>query len=369
MCRSAVALLAIASLWGSPPAHAQGGRERDRRTQALLTKAKTLLAEAVRADSTARQDVARRRRARLFVSGELALLLPGTASEAAGRTIIADAAGYLDEFGAVPVHFVASHIVVSVVATAVDSVLRASGMMRRAPVPLDLADAPDTLVAGWIVAVALGRAFRTSLDSTWRAWLPPDLSIGWRMRRDDPAAVRELMEAQTRVAARCLGGELTDCGRWLGVDRDLHPFRTRFEPADIRRLIRGRSWFYQPGYALASQCITGSDDACVRIAEQGDVLDPIPAGRLPRSSLLRAVRARHGLDALRQALADTVGSVGERLARAAGVGRDSMLAEWRAWVMTGGGQRGVTASAGDTLPSLLVVGLLLFAAARSGRWR
>jgi hypothetical protein len=88
-----------------------------------------------------------------------------------------------------------------------------------------------------------------------------------------------------------------------------------------------------------------------------------------RGSLLRAVRVVHGAAALRRALADTSGSVGVRLARASGVSEDSLLAEWRAWLLTGGGGRRVTADFADGVPVALLGALLLLAAARSGRWR
>jgi hypothetical protein len=105
----------------------------------------------------------------------------------------------------------------------------------------------------------------------------------------------------------------------------------------------------------------------VQVASLG-YLPSIPAGPALRSSLLAYVRALPG-DLLVPALADHSGPVGERLRRTAGVTEDSLVRGWRIWLLTGGGQRLVTAGVRDALPALVLSGLLLLSATRGGRWR
>ena len=107
----------------------------------------------------------------------------------------------------------------------------------------------------------------------------------------------------------------------------------------------------------------------MEFARQSRLVPPAPAGLASRRSLMRAVHALHGSAALRRALADTLGSVGMRLARASGLTEDALVTEWRIWLLRAGGHSRVTAGVVDALPVVIVGALLLFAAARSGRWR
>jgi hypothetical protein len=163
-----------------------------------------------------------------------------------------------------------------------------------------------------------------------------------------------------------LGGKAMACRAWLGFDREANPYAARYTPAEIRNIVSRRMVEYLD--VSAQQCVRGSDDACLRYARAGGI-SPVPAGLASIRSVLRAILVQHGAAALRRALADTSGAIGERLARATGVGEDSLVMEWRAWLLTGGGRPRVSAGARDAMPVLLFGGLLLFAAARSGRWR
>jgi hypothetical protein len=66
-----------------------------------------------------------------------------------------------------------------------------------------------------------------------------------------------------------------------------------------------------------------------------------------------------------RALADTTGSIGERLARASGVGEDSLMLEWRYWVLNRGGRPSDRNLLADGVPAVLLAALLLAAARRS----
>ena len=353
---------------GAVAGRAQTPGERIAAARVRLARAEAAQAALARSDSDARAGESVRRRATPFNSEALTVLLPALTDDATGRRIVTGAAAMLDDIGGVPRDFIGTLVVVSDYAMDVDSVLRATGLRGRTRVRLDVGLQPDTLTDDWKVATAVGRAFVGSRDREWKEWLPWNAAIGWGMARDGQAAIRELMAGDTRVGAKCLAGDARSCRLWLGLDRDANPYAVRFSPVELRRAMATR-FFGNVGQSLIKDCLDGTDDACVRAASRGDVLPAIPAGYEARASLLRAVRVLHGPSALGRALADTTGSLGDRLARAAGVGDDSLVTEWRAWLLTAGGQARVRVGAREAIPALLFGGLLLAAAAGSGRWR
>jgi hypothetical protein len=352
----------------TPAVRAQAPGERLAAARALVARAESLEAGLKHDDSVAQAKEGARRHATVFTSGSLTVLLPAFTDDAIGRRIAAGATAMLDDIGAVPESFVGALVVVSDYAMNVDSVIKMAGLGSRARVRLDAGLHPDTLADDWKVATAVGRAYAGSRDRDWNAWLPWNLGVGWTMTRDGQAAVRDLMTGDTRVGAQCLAGDMRGCRLWFGLDRDPNPYAVRFAPAELRRMLAQR-FFYGGGSGLMRDCLGGTDDACVRATAGGDLLPPVPAGYAARGSLLHAVRRQHGAPALRRALADTVGSLGDRLARATGVGGDSLLAQWRTWLLTAGGQARVRADVRAAIPALVFGGLLLFAAAGSGRWR
>lgn len=127
---------------------------------------------------------------------------------------------------------------------------------------------------------------------------------------------------------------------------------------------------YWGGYRGVVLCRGGDDDACVRVLEQAPFTGTAgyPSGGDTRAGLLAAVAAMHGPETVRSALADRSGSIGERLARSAGVSVDSLVLEWRAWALSGGSPYHVRAGLGDLAAAALVAALLVFASTRSKPW-
>ncbi len=369
MCRVAAATLALA-LGAVAPLHpvlAQRAGAVDARV--LLVRAESLQHEVDLRAAAAGRATYLQRVAHRFSAGDVTVLLAGPAGQTAGARVAAGAAALIDSLAVVPRAFLLSHIVVATGAEGTDSVLRAEGLSGRTRVPADISAGLDTLSARFVVAAVLARAYRGTLDAAWRSWAPADLTLGWRDAREGAAARRDLMSGAVRAGALCLAGEAAECRRWLGLDSDGDPFRMRYTPGDLRRIIAARMWEYQPNREAARECVGGSDEACVRFAEAGTFVDSIPAGVQARGSLLQAVGALHGRAALARALADTSGFVGERLARASGVSEGSLVEEWRTWLLTSGGRHHVTGDLGDGLPVAFFGAFLLLAAARSGRWR
>lgn len=368
MFRAAVTVLALGASAGASISLAQAGPEPGAPAATLLARAESLQARLALEDSAARREVYRQRLAHPFRAGNLTVLLAGSAGDATGRRVAAGAAAYLDSLGAIPESVIAGQVVVAIAAAGVDSVLRAARMDGRARVMVDLPALPDSVADGFAAAAALTRAFWGTLDPEWRSWAPPDLGLGWSMARDGEAARQELLRADTRVDERCLEGLVAECRLWLGVDRDTDVYEARYRGDELRRLI-SRLPGYEGPRAVAGECLAGLDAACAAFARQSQAISPVPAGTSSRRSLMQFVHALHGSAAVRRALADPLGSVGARLARASGVSEDSLVAEWRMWLLTGGGHTRVTAGVADALPVVIVGTLLLFAAARSGRWR
>ncbi|MFI5281311.1 MAG: hypothetical protein ACHQU1_12515 [Gemmatimonadales bacterium] len=334
--------------------------------RARLARADSMWAEILPRDSLRRGHVDLARRASRFDAGPLTVLLPASVGMETGRRVASGAKGYLD--GTIPPEFVGSRVVVALAATGVDSLVRAAQLSSRARVMVDVGAQPDSLADGWAVAAALANDYRATLDTSWREWLPPAAALGWTLRRDGLAAVQELMRGDTRSGADCLAGVVAACRVWLRLDPDTDAYTARYRLADLRRQIVGR-WFTSAAWrTLAQVCTAGSDESCLRLASLG-LVPAIPAGFSPRGSVLAFVRAQQPPGTIARALADTGGSVGDRLARVGGVPEDSLVTAWRIWLLTGGGQRRVTADLGDALPVALFGGLLLLAAARSGRWR
>jgi len=359
----AVGLALVACAGG---ARAQTGRGAARRSHALLAQAQSLWRGIAVRDSVANARTAWERRARRFDAGPLTVLLPDAVGTETGFRITAGAAEYLRD--ALPARFLAVRVVVALAATGVDSTVRTERLRNRARIPVGVEPRPDTLADGWSVAAAVAWDYRETLDSTWRGWLPPDLGLGWTPKRDGPATVRELMRGDTRVGAGCLEGKVDACRLWLGLDADTEPYKVRYRPRELQALVSGRWFPTHQSAELAQQCAAEARDACLRLTSLG-YLPPIPAGPSPRASFVRFVLTRSRPGALPQALQDRAGSVGDRLVRATGVAEDSLVQGWRAWVLTEGGMPEVTANLRDAWPVAVFAGLLVLAAARSGRWR
>lgn len=367
MCRAVLALIALAASVGAPVAAAQGAHSRDAARRSLVARAESLEALVARQDSAAKRARYDDLRARRFDAGDVTVLVPAIVGETTGRRIASGAQAYLDSVGGVPRSFVRSVVGIAYTTVGQDSALRAGGLSGRTQLWVEVAAGPDTLADGRKVALVFARAYAQTLGEDWRAWLPPDLGIGWKHGREDAAAVRDLAAAETRVGTECLGGKAAACRLWLGLDRDPDPYGTRYTASEIRHLLAMRPFVDYLGPTVA-QCTQGSDEACLRYARSGQV-PAVPAGASAVRSVLREVRVMHGAEALRRALSDTSGAIGQRLARATGIGEDSLVVEWRGWLLTGGGHAPVSAGARDAMPVLVFGGLLLLAAARSGRWR
>jgi hypothetical protein len=310
-----------------------------------------------------------RRLGRTQTEGNFTLLV----SEAVPRDTVvrlaASADSILANFGGIPDSFIRTFVHVMPFVSDTAALLASPAMRGRSRLRLEWSgELPGfDLRDGWILAEPVVRAFRESRDSTWQAWLDYSYGVYWQPADAGEAAITMLTSPNYAVGNECLAGRSRSCRLWLGVDRDSQPFLVRYKPEELVSIAQQRTMRGAEGAA----CRAGEAATCARVFERSPWLQVrvIPAPEHLRSSLIRAVRSLHGPDAVRRALADRTGSVGERLSRAAGVSEDSLMTEWRHWVLSRGRMERVSAGAGDALTALLFTALLVGLAARSGRWR
>jgi len=367
------AAIALAALVGAANLGAQVPPGATVRERMLLARADSLYQQVQARAERERQTNRERSRAQLVEAGGLAVIVPGQVSADEALRSLDSAGAILRDFGGVPEGFARSVVVVFENATDTNLALAAPIVRgrRRAMVggvQLSEGAGSSTLkLPGLVVASAIAWAYRDARDVDWREWLPGNYGLGPWTRSAAWTAFESLTRSTWTVGARCLAGDVRGCRLWLGVDRDSSPYRSRYEATEIREYLnRYARWFAQ-GSATGRECLSGSAAACFEFALEGRhlIVSPFPADEAGRRSLVRAVGALHGARALERALADTAGSVGERFARAAGIGEDSLLLEWRYWVLTRGGRPQDRNLFADAAPAVLLAGLLLAGARRS----
>jgi hypothetical protein len=370
--RAAPAALAVLLWAGSLLAQVPPGATP--RERALLTRADSLYRQMERLAERERQAQRERSRGRLVESGGLALVVPGQVPAEEALLSLDTARAILREFGGVPDGFVRSVVIVFQDATDTGSALAAPVARGRRRVPLGGIQLSSTKggrtalhLPGLVVASAVARAYKEARGTDWREWLPGNYGLGPWTRDAAWAAFESLTRSSWAVGSRCLAADVRGCRLWLGVDRDTSPYRSRYGATEIREYVSSVNRWLAQTSAAGRQCLSGDGTACYEFALEGHRLavPPFPADEVGRRSLVRAMSTLHGTKALERALADTTGSVGERFARAAGIREDSLLLEWRYWVLTRGGRPQDRNLLADACPSVLLAGLLLAVARRS----
>ncbi len=275
----------------------------------------------------------------------------------------------LGAFGGVPEAFGRSVVVVFQDATDTGLALRADAVRDRRRVPVtgivQSVSGPRWSVNGLLIAGIIARAYRASLDPDWREWLPWDYGFGPWTRETAWAAFWALTRSPWAASASCLAAAPAGCRLWLGVDRDTAPYEARFSAGELRQTIVEAVRWSAERVESGRSCLDGADAACYAFVRETRFASAYPADETGRRSLIRAVQVLHGPPAVARALADTTGSIGERLARASGIGEDSLMLEWRYWVLTRGGRPADRNLLADGVPAVLLAGLLLAAARRS----
>jgi len=341
--------------------------------RALLARADSLYRQLETRRDQQRREHRESARGRLVESGGLAAVVPGQATANQVQHSLDTAALLLRDLGGVPQVFARS--VVVVLANAADTAVALSTPVVRDRRRLRLGGIQWTEVGGGRSALivpaqslagAIASGYRDTRDADWRAWLPADLGVGPWTRGAAWGAFDVLTRSTWAAGSRCLSGDTEGCRLWLGVDRDSSPYQTRYEADELRTYVDEHWKWYAERSPKGRECLGGDASACVEyVREQHHILPAIPSDEGSRRSLVRALRVLHGAAAVERAFADTTGSVGQRFARAAGIGEDSLMREWRYWVLTRGGRPQDRTLFADAAPAVLLAGLLVLVARRS----
>jgi hypothetical protein len=367
--RRLVVLALLVAAGSAGPALAQRAPDSTALLRTRLAQANALA--ATRDDLRHQQEeaLAPRRFGRIQTEGNVTLVVSEAALRDSVVRLATSADSMLADFGAIPDSFVRTFVYVMPFVSDAAALLASPALRGRRPIRLDWNGeaAGSRLGDGWMLVEPVVRSFRASRDSTWQEWLDNFYGVYWPPAESREGAIAMLTSPDYVVGEECLAGRARSCRLWLGLDRDAQPYLARYKPEELLRIARGRSIRGADGVA----CRAGEAAACARAFTSQPWLGvpAIPAPEHLRSSLVRAVRELHGPEAVRLALADQRGAVGERLSRAAGVSEDSLVTEWRHWVLSRGRMERVSAGVGDALTALLFTALLVGLAARSGRWR
>ncbi len=361
-------LAALGTLLVAPAVAAQRRPDPDPRAAQLLARAESLSAELTAADRVRRAETATRRRGQVVRAGRLVTVFWEAVAPGVAQSVVARADSVLESFGGSPAASLDRIVGVQLNSTDTARLLADPALRHRTSVELNWTPVQDTIDGALAIALQISGRYRLALDSAWQSWLPMDYGIVWVNPSGD-WALMALTNPERSTGAGCLSGRLGECRLWLGLDRTARPLALRYLAAELRERIRGLPW-YRPSSADRDACLLAGDDAaCVRFAESQRVVDLIPAPGIARASLVRAAWALHGPTAVSRAFADTAGSIGERFARAAGISEDSLVSEWRTWTLARGRTERMAATLPQSLAVIFAALLVVFLAARSGRWR
>ena len=180
--------------------------------------------------------------------------------------------------------------------------------------------------AAWNLSIAL-----IARDSVIRNWAGSGVDLLWNARERNALVITELIRGTTSNGRGCLRGRAESCAIWLGLDD-----RATYPAADARQQLR-------VGHFVSS------DEA--------------------RRSMFHFIAVRYEADATRRLLNDHTGSMVARVTRATGKQPVELATEWREWLFAEAHWRPVTAGVREAIPAIVVAGMMLGLAMRSGRWR
>src|SRR6266571_1289545 len=186
----------------------------------------------------------------------------------------------------------------------------------------------------------------------------------------------QLVTAPSQAARSCFVGVISDCRNALALGESPDPLQQWYPSAGERRALVLRSFAEYFGYAdhgvrkpTLQLCRAGSDSACT------ELLRSLPPGALPRpltydarAALVQIALRLGGRKAYHRLVATPGAPIADRLAGAAGVSVDSLVAQWRSEILA-------ARPAPVTLPpwgpwaALGWTAVFAVCALRSSRWR
>jgi hypothetical protein len=176
------------------------------------------------------------------------------------------------------------------------------------------------------------------LPAALRTWATNSLPLRPRYDEVFLSAYRSLALHDMGIARSCLDGVLLACRAALGIAPGNDTLRAWLTPDEMRdraqkiigrrRYITERLWYHE-------RCVVQRiDSICLQLVRQDGWYARAPIGADTRRHFLRFVIARGGPDALSRIVAQKTGDIRTLLEAGAGVPIDTLIAEWRAGVLT-----------------------------------
>jgi hypothetical protein len=174
-------------------------------------------------------------------------------------------------------------------------------------------------------------------DPALQLWLGGSVRPSVRTEQDRSGVYVQLVTAPSQAARACFLGQVPSCATALDLEGSA-ALEAWYPSAAERRSLVTTDFadFFNHGANAAAYrgCAAGGDSACTGL------LRSLPSGALPRplgfdarATLVHLALRLGGRDAYRRLLADPAATLGARLSAAAGLGRDSLVARWRAAIL------------------------------------
>ena len=212
-----------------------------------------------------------------------------------------------------------------------------------------------------------------SPDRRLADWLGEPIRPLRGAEQDQARVYVRLVTAPSQVARACFLGEIAKCGTALDLVDTPDAFLQWYPSAPERRyllLTAFRDYFNRAASeATWHACVRGGDTACV------ELLRSLPPGSIPRvldtdarRLLIHVALRMGGREAYGRLLADSNASLSGRLARAAGVPADTVVARWRAAIVASR-PKAVTLPSWGIVAALTWTIVLAACGMQSSRWR
>lgn len=229
-------------------------------------------------------------------------------------------------------------------------------------------DATSDDVARQLI-VGGGAAMRARGDTAFTSWLGPILLPAIHASAQHGRIYVELVTAPSVAVRQCYGGDVAGCRAALGLLDGRDPVAVWYDAAERRALVRRRTVVDLRRVRAASDaCLTGNSDAgCIEVLHSVEFLEP-PLSTEARHSLARMALAAGGRAAYGRLQRSVGQPLSERLAIAAALPTDTLMARWRSAILAARPKAVTLAARGAwiALGWAVVFGLL---ALRSTRWR
>jgi hypothetical protein len=243
---------------------------------------------------------------------------------------------------------------------------------EQRPVPLGTErETRDGLAAAMELLAAT--PLHATLDEELRIWFRYPLAVAPESPHELEDVYGGLTTASTDISRGCLAGDIRRCRQALGLAPVADPILEGHTATERRVLVEAKlDELRTPAKAAEyDRCvIDGDDEACIgRLRElPPEQLTTTYSSPATHRSFARWAITQGGADAYSRLRNSPSRRLDERLAAAAGVPADSLVASWHAHVMTA---RPVTPATPPltAIATLLWIGVCGALALRSSRWR